>query len=107
MSIMVSSASSRSFIQKRPAPTFPRRRRGPHGPASSSVPTAESRPPGFHLQTETSGNSVELDQLERHHHPFERIEVVPLSNCGSSVVLSDEEGAEEFTQSAWMTVYRK
>lgn len=51
MSIMVSSASSRSFIQKRPAPTFPRRRRGPHGPASSSVQTAESRPSGFHLQT--------------------------------------------------------
>jgi hypothetical protein len=107
MSIMVSSASSRSFIQKRPAPTFPRRRRGPHGPASSSVQTAESRPRGSTCKQETSGNSVELDQLERHHHPFERIEVVPLSNCESSVVLSDEEGAEEFTQSAWMTVYRK
>lgn len=64
MSIMVSSASSRSFIQKRPAPTFPRRRRGPHGPASSSVQTAESRPPGSTCKQETSGNSVELDQLE-------------------------------------------
>ena len=64
-------------------------------------------PRGSTCKQETSGNSVELDQLERHHHPFERIEVVPLSNCESSVVLSDEEGAEEFTQSAWMTVYRK
>lgn len=54
-------------------------------------------PRGSARKQETSGNSVELDQLEGHHHPFERMEVVLLSNCENSGVLSDEEGAEEFT----------